>query len=234
MQSNTADQRPRTTPLARRSLIVTPRRGLLFHFTHEQNLPSIIQSGVLLSDSAAQAHGSIAVEVGHRDVKTRRRTMVVTAGPGGCPADYVPFYFAARSPMLFVISEGRVPEYQDGEDHLVYLVTDIPTVVASGRPWVFSDGNCASAITDYCDDLSVLDEWIDWPLMNDRYWHDTLEDGDRMRRRMAEFLVHDHLPWSAILGLAVRSDAASHRVTDLLDSLGVETSVRVRRDWYYR
>lgn len=159
--------------------------------------------------------------------------MAVTAGPGGCPADYVPFYFAARSPMLYVISKGQVPEYRDGEDHLVYLVTDIETVVATGRPWVFSDGNCANTITDYSADLADLDRFVDWPLMNEHIWRDTLTDGDRKRRRMAEFLVHEHLPWSAVLGFAVHSEAASHRVSATLGSLGCELPVRVRPDWYY-
>lgn len=214
-------------------MIVTPRRGLLFHFTHEDNLPSIIEDGVLLSDTAAQESGRIAVEVGNRGVKALRRRLPVTAGPGGCPADYVPFYFAARSPMLYVISEGRVPEYQDGEDPLVYLVTNIDTVIATGRPFVFSDGNCAKAITDYTTDLNRLDTMVDWPLMNERYWHDTLDDGDRKRRRMAEFLVHEFLPWTAIFGLAVRSEDASHRVASVLGSLGRDLPVRVRPDWYY-
>lgn len=75
----------------------------LVHFTHERNLPSMIQFEKLLSDTAAQAAGSISVEVGHRDVKSRRRDMQVDVDPGGCPADYFPFYFAPRSPMLYVI-----------------------------------------------------------------------------------------------------------------------------------
>jgi hypothetical protein len=70
----------------------------LFHFTHERNLVSMVRTGLLLSDTAAQAVGCISVEVGDRDVKSRRRTMEVSAGPGGCPADYFPFYLE-RAPL---------------------------------------------------------------------------------------------------------------------------------------
>jgi hypothetical protein len=70
---------------------------------------------------------------------------------------------------------------------------------------VFSDGNCANTITDYSADLADLDRFVDWPLMNEHIWKDTLTDGDRKRRRMAEFLVHEHLPWSAVLGFAVHA-----------------------------
>jgi hypothetical protein len=205
----------------------------LLHFTHERNLPSMIQSGTLLSDTVAQATGCISVEVGHRDIKSRRREMQVDAGPGGCPADYFPFYFAPRSPMLYVISKGQVPEYKEGQNPLVYLVTDVSTVVASGRPWVFSDGNCANWITDYSADLAELAEFVDWDVMRAYIWKDTPEDGDRKRRRMAEFLAHEFLPWSCVREIAVRNEEASRRVKSVLANLDDQTPVRVRPDWYY-
>jgi hypothetical protein len=134
----------------------------LFHFTHVKNLASIVRSGKLLSDSAAQAAGCISVEVGDRYVKSRRREMAVGVGTGGCPADYFPFYFAPRSPMLYVISKGQVPEYREGQDPLVYLVTDVASVIATGRPWAYSDGNCASVLTEYSTDLSDMASLVDW------------------------------------------------------------------------
>jgi hypothetical protein len=139
--------------------------------------------------------------------------------------------------MLFAISKGNVPEYQDGQDPLVYLVTDIKSVVETGRPWVFSDGNCANAITEYSDDLADLAEgadWlVDWAIMKERYWADTMEDPDRRRRRMAEFLVHGFLPWSAVKRIVVRTHPVSLQVQTALGNLGDRTSVRVNSEWYY-
>jgi hypothetical protein len=98
---------------------------------------------------------------------------------------------------------------------------------------VFSDGNCAGAITDYSTDLSAMATFIDWDVMKAHMWANTLEDGDRMRRRMAEFLVHEHLPWTCIREIGVRNDAVSQRVRSVLASLNDQTPVRVRADWYY-
>jgi hypothetical protein len=54
----------------RRTLRMTTRqRGLLFHFTHLDNLESIVRDG-LQCDSVAQA-GRIRVEVGNHDIKLR-------------------------------------------------------------------------------------------------------------------------------------------------------------------
>jgi hypothetical protein len=214
------------------SLQVSAQRGLLFHFTHLSNLPSILSQERLVSDTVTRATQCLETEAGDPLIKARRRELVVPVPPGGHPSDYVPFYFAPRSPMLYKINRGGVPSYQDGQQALVYVVTTVEAVVASGRPHVFSDGNCASAISRYHQDLNELATAVDWEIMNALIWRDTADDPDRMRRRMAEFLVHEYLPWSAVVGVGVQDEAAS---TAVLQALGSSTSlaVRVRPDWYY-
>jgi len=180
-----------------------------------------------------QRRGTLQVEVGDRGVKAWRRTKNISVGPGGVTADYVPFYFAPRSPMLFKISRGGVEQYPEGrQDPLVHLVTAVDVVEGLGVPFVFSDGNCAKSITEVFDDLSHLDK-VDWPLMKERYWNDTASDGDRMRRRMAEFLVYDRVPWSAFLGVGTMTEEVAARMRNILASFGLRVDVKVMRDWYY-
>ena len=119
---------------------MTPRRGLLYHFTHISNLASIAVEG-LYSDVQIEASQRAPTEVGNVDVKQRRRNLAVPLPPTGCVADYVPFYFAARSPMLYIISKGDVPTYSGGQDEIVYLVTSIENVVEECLRFVFMDRN---------------------------------------------------------------------------------------------
>jgi hypothetical protein len=42
--------------------------------------------------------------------------------------------------------------------------------------------------------------------MGDRYWRNTDEDGDRKRRRAAEFLVYNFFPFSLVTGIATYDD----------------------------
>ena len=45
--------------------------------------------------------------------------------------------------------------------------------------------------------------------------------------RMAEFLVHDHVPWSAFIGVAARDDEKCRQAEHALSSVGREIPVRL-------
>ena len=211
---------------------MTSRRGLLYHFTHISNLPSIAAEG-LYCDAQVEASQRAPTEVGNADVKQRRRNLAVPPPLGGCVADYVPFYFAARSPMLYIISKGDVPTYSGGQDEIVYLVTSVERVVEEHLRFVFTDRNAALGFARYGDDLKDLDDYLDWELMEALMWHATAEEPDRMERRMAEFLVHDHMPWAALVGVAARTDEVCRQAEHALSSVGREIRVRPRPEWYF-
>lgn len=205
----------------------------IYHFTHMDNLASIFEFGWLRCDTAVRNAGRLAVDVGNRDIKARRRELPVPCGRRGVVADYVPFYFAPRSPMLYAIYRGAVPEYPDGQRPLVYLVSTVEQVQADRRPVVFSEGNAGARITEFFTDPADLETRIDWPLMSATMWHDTADDGDRRRRRMAEVLVHDRFSTSSIHSIACFNDAVADRVAVMLEGLGPDVEIRAERGWFF-
>ncbi len=211
--------------------MTTPIRGLLFHFTHVTNLESITTQG-LVADSRVPDDG-FTTEVGLPRIKAGRRERPVPCGPGGVVADYVPFYYAARSPMLYSIHKGNVPSYEGGQDDIVYLVSHIDRIVELGLTFVFTDRNAYWQHADFSDDIGRIDELVDWGLMEQTMWNNTPDELDRRERRMAEFLVHRQVPWDALLGVAAFDEARSERAAQILDSVGITTIVRVRRGWYF-
>jgi len=210
-----------------------PARHPIVHFTHVRNLPGILAAGYLQADSMVERRSSLLVEAADLGIKASRRTVAILLAPFGCVADYVPFYFAARSPMLYKIAKGGLPNYTEGQDPLVYLVSTVETVAEAGLRCLFSDGNCAATVTQIFDDLSRLDAVVDWPLMRARMWNNTAEDPDRMRRRMAEFLVHERLPSGCLVEMVVRTQGTKQRVEAILAAHGVTLPLRVRDDWYF-
>jgi ssDNA thymidine ADP-ribosyltransferase, DarT len=99
--------------------------------------------------------------------------------------------------MLYKLQKGSVPNYTSGQDPLVYLVSSAEAVAAAGSPFVFSDGNCASNLSQFAADLTQIESVVDWEVMNATLWANTADDPDRKRRRMAELLVHQRVPMSA-------------------------------------
>jgi hypothetical protein len=205
----------------------------IFHFTSIENLPSILAEGALTCDATVSRRGILKVEAGDRDIKELRRRVAVSVGPLGCPADYVPFYYAPRSPMLYKIERGGVPTYSEGQRPLVYFVSSALRVDGAGLKWVCSDGNCAHTLTSFYDDLDSLEQCIDWPVMKLKIWRDTAEDPDRMRRRMAEFLVYEQVPLDVIAGIGTFDDAIANQVRHQLEQARRALPVVTRRDWYY-
>src|SRR5262249_40429592 len=147
---------------------VSPRDRWILHFTHIDNLPMIVKCGRLVSDTVAQ-QGLMQAEVGDLDIKEARRRRVIPTDPGGTVGDYVPFYFAPRSPMMYRIAcdhrDGIGGRYPDGDRPLVYLAATVGAVIDAGLTWVATDGNAATATTEFSSDLDRLDDMIDWPLM---------------------------------------------------------------------
>ncbi len=79
----------------------------LFHITAISNLPAICKTGMLISKNGGAAAGINYQTIAHRSIQERRSVKAVPNPPGGNLHDFVPFYFAPRSPTLYAILLGR-------------------------------------------------------------------------------------------------------------------------------
>lgn len=196
-----------------------PIPTLVCHFTHIDHLATIIEHG-LLCDSRAHEVGLLTAEAGEPRIKQRRARRAVPLDPGGVVADYVPFYFSSRSPMLYSIQHGGVPGFTGDAHDLVYLRSSVETLIDFGLPLVFTDRNAALRITRHADQVGELDDLVDWQVMRARMWNNTDQDPDRVERRMAECLVHGRVPWEAFTEISVYDAARQERVLAILGRVG--------------
>lgn len=201
----------------------------IYHFTDVANLSSILAAGELRCHSTADC----SVDVADATIKSRRMSKQVPCGPRGTVGEYVPFYFAPRSPMLFRIQRGGVEDVSSDPARLVYLVSSTDAVIKAGHAYAFTDGNAAAAFTEFDYDAARLDQVVDWPLMRATMWANTPDDPDRRRRRGAEFLVHRALPLALVDELCVYDAEAHSAVAAAAAAADWEVKVRIRRSWYF-
>jgi hypothetical protein len=180
-----------------------------------------------------QNNPSFKVEAGNVAIKEQRRHRPVPVPPGGVVADYAPFYFAPRSPMMSAIANGKVPTYPGTCDELVYLVSSVERIIELRLPTVYTDRNAVLRVARFSNDPSDLDSMIDWGLMKAKYWYNTDDEPDRRERRMAECLVHKQVPWTAFLGVAVKNDARARQARAAMEVAGASAKIAVRPTWYF-
>lgn len=135
--------------------------------------------------------------------------------------------------MLLTVSHGNVPEYQDGGERIVHLVTSVARITKACLEFVYTDGHPIIALSEFFQDPSSIAEHVDIPLMSQRQWADTPDDPDRKRRRQAELLVYQSLPWNLIGAIGVINGKMEEEVKAVLANADHKPRVTVRRDWYY-
>lgn len=209
----------------------TPR---IYHITHVDNLPGIIQSGAILSDSAMIAGGAPVANIGMSSIKARRLTLPVDCHQGDCVGEYAPFNFCPRSVMLNVIYYANHPQltYRGGQGSIVHLEADFHEAVAwanaANRRWAFTTANAGAVYTDFFSDVACLDE-VEWAAVatND------FRSSDVKEGKQAEFLMHGAFPWELVQRIGVRSVDILTRAEAALVGAAHHPVVQVMPGWYF-
>ncbi|WP_391558937.1 DUF4433 domain-containing protein [Robertmurraya sp.] len=204
----------------------------IYHMTSGRNLRSILNNKGLLSNSAVKRLGIGYTNIAYSNVQQRRLNTDVKQPPWGNLHDYVPFYFAPRSPMLYTIHRGNVEGYEEGQEYIIYLKTTVQMIEDHGLDFVFTDGHAILDISDFFKNTEDL-KHVDWDIMQEKYWGETDDDKDRPRRRQAEFLVHDFVPWTLIQEIGVINIRFKTAVERVLHDYEDITPVSIQRNWYY-
>lgn len=212
----------------------------IYHITHVDNLRAIFRERALLCDREAQRRGLCSQTIAYDSIKQRRTVRPVkkllggAVAAGGALADYVPFYFTNRSPMLLAIHKGQVPGYQNGQSSIVYLVSSAETVAKSDRFWCFTDGHAVEGVSEFFDRIEELPK-VDWNAVRTWKWGGKwlLADPDIKRRKQAEFLVHERFPLELVEQVGVMNPATAEKVAGILRETELTLRVTVQLGWYH-
>ena len=137
-----------------------PQPGLqhlpIYRMTHIDNVPFIVKNGLWSELSGVQ--DPRFVSIGNPSIIDRRTNKPVGINPpGGVLGEYIPFYFAGRSPMLYNIATGYGVDKVPQKD-IVFIVCDAIEIINAGIPCCFTDGNAANKTSTFYNNLYGLQD----------------------------------------------------------------------------
>lgn len=144
---------------------------------------------------------------------------------------YIPFYFASRTPMLYVIQNGFNMVAPIGPEKIIYCVTSVHKIIDLKLDFVFTDGHAVDSFSTlyYPENIYEIETILDWEALKAKYWKDE-NDLDRKRRKEAEFLVESDIDIAGVLGYVVYNQNAK----DYLEAQGVnEMKIKINPNYYF-
>jgi len=206
----------------------------IYRIIHVENLHVYLDRDRLHAPNHMPDDGLEWRGIEDQKVQANRYTAALAKGPGGTILDYISFYFGPRSPMLLRLATHREVDYGGPQEDIIYLASTAQEMVRRRRRCVFSDGHGLARFTRWFEDLSDLNK-LDWPVIYAEWWNDCPDDGDRQRRKQAEFLVHKSCGWDCVLEIGVRGPRAKTAVEQILAEYpnAGTPPVNLRTDWYY-
>ena len=209
----------------------------VYHFTHLENIASILKDGVLHPDIKVTQPNDYA----DSDIKQKRRVLKVSVEPFGYLSDYTPFYFTPQSPMLAVVATRNiqgVPPIRQAHLAIIRLnfepnedaiINGSSSIVTSKHP--LSRGVLIAKATP--DNIKKL---VNWKVIysSNRWSVLGVYPDEWQRLRQAELLVHGGLQINgANLLIFVRTDAALMKVENLIKESGHEVNVEANEKYFH-
>jgi hypothetical protein len=213
------------------ALDLTGQRGLLFRIVHVANLPWLLANGLHCARGAAVDPNFVAI--GNPDLIGKRTHRRVPLPPGGTLADYVPFYFTPKSPMLLNIKTGYSGIVRRTNQEIAILVASCQSMNDSGVSMLFTDRHAYTATAAWSSDRADLATIIDWDILRRHDFARTDGYPDKMERYQAEALAHRFVPPNALLGIGCVSEAVRVSIAASVQSAGRALHVVVRPGWYF-
>ncbi len=200
----------------------------IFRMTYIDNMPHILQHGIThkTSNNANPNFKSL----GDTSIISKRNEFELNNGKK--LGDYIPFYFAARMPMLYVIQNGYCGVKQESAEDIVYCVSSVQKIIDNQLDFIFTDGHAIECLTtQYCSDqITKIETLIDWNAVKAKYWKDD-NDLDLKRRKQAEFLILGDISIGAVLGYIVFNQNSKQRLINMSIS---NDKIQIKPDCYFK
>lgn len=193
----------------------------IYRMTHIANVPYAMQHGITHKNSAKTNPDYVVIgDVSLIETRSRKQVSVFNGDDFSMDAetitlgDFIPFYFGVRMPMLYVMQHGgNFVEKATPPEDIVYLACSLSKVVEAQSRFYFTDGHATDGMTTFYDRSMVgqLTTLLDWNAIRAKYWSGE-ENLNTKRKKQAEFLAADDVPFDHVVRLACYNEAAKQKL----------------------
>ncbi|MCG8319836.1 MAG: DUF4433 domain-containing protein [Cytophagales bacterium] len=204
-----------------------PKSVLLYRMVHWKNVQHILQHGI-----CSRQHPDMDpkyINIGHGQLITDRHEHPIPLPNAGNLGEYVPFYFAGHTPMLYVIMNGYQGIEQRSQEDIVFLVSTFDKIKKANLEFVFTNMNAKIALAEFYNNESDFNK-IHWNIVKAKQWANDESNLSRRDYKQAEFLVRDHVPISCISSIVVKSDKRKAHFEKMLLQMGLSIKVLVDKN----
>lgn len=188
------------------------RNKYFYHFTHIENLESILKNG-LLSTNEKIRRGISHTNIANESIQDRRSNMNITCKPYGMVHDYVPFYFTTINPMLL----GLVNQKNIDQPLIIFFAISIEKILENNV--IFTDASAnTSQPPNFYNDPNNLNK-LDWTAIDKIAWKSASDD--ERHKRMAEVLVYKEVPLDWIETIIVYNKTIKNIVVKQFNDLDI-------------
>lgn len=191
---------------------------------HWQNIAYILANGLCCREHINADPNY--VDIGHRKLIGDRHDHPIDLDGAGNLGEYIPFYFAGHSPMLYVIKNGYLGVKQTPQEDIVFIVCDFDVIDNSELEYIFTDRNAKLDVVKFFRDKSDFDK-LKWDIIHSKDWKNTPEDFTRKDHKQAEFLIRNNIPIDCFFALVVKNETKRAEIEEIVSNLGLQIPVRI-------
>ena len=212
--------------------MTVPENIWLFRMVHWQNVEHILKHGMCCKGHELEDPNYI--NIGHRQLIADRHDYPIPISDAGTLGQYVPFYFAGHSPMLYLIQHGYAGVTQRSQEDIVFIAVSFQKVKDYQLEFVFSDRNAKISLANFYNDETGFEK-LNWDVIQNRDWANTEEDFERKDLKQAEFLIRSFVPVKCIAYLIVKTEARKQFFKEIVHTLelDIQVSLDPKHKLYY-
>ncbi len=196
----------------------------IYRMVHWSNVQYILENGMCHRDHINQDPNY--VNIGHNQLIRDRHDYQIPLDGAGTLGEYIPFYYAGHSPMLYLIMKGYQGVTRRNQNDIVFIGIRIENVFNSTLQYIITDRNAKIALAQFYNSPDGLNN-LKWEIIQSQIWRNDESFLSRQDYKQAEFLIRDYIPVNYIDFIVVKTQDRKVYFDEILEQLGLNIPVYI-------